>query len=376
VLDAVVFMAGPGDSGISGGDVHALRLVDRWRERGATVALLAPPRIARAHTAGAAAREVTPLRTSLDGRLGSLPLYTLAIMLRTLSALRQAPPARVAVASSHFVHDVIPAAWLGRRHGARVAVYAYHLVSQAGRAPGLRSAISILGERLSLAFLRRAADVVFIDNDETAQALRAAGFAEGRLRRTQNAYDPLGVLPEPAAAGSPSIVFVGRLVEVKGIDLVLDVAAELTRRDVAARVIVLGDGPERRRIEARVREEGLENVDIRGFVSEDEKWEALCSATLFISPSREEGWGIAVGEALLAGVPAVVFDLPAYVHFGDLAERVSINEPHALVERAVQIAADPEAAAALRDRVRAGRDMLPRWADVLDGELAALEAVV
>lgn len=372
--DAVVFMAGPGDTGISGGDVHALRLVDRWRERGADVALITPARIAHVHTVEQRGRAVTALTTPLDGSLDSIARYSVAVVWRTLAALRLAPRARVAVAASHFVHDVIPAWWVGRRHGARVAVYAYHLVGQSGRTRSVRSTVSILGERLSLAFLRRSADIVFVDNQETAAALRAAGFTADQVRHTQNAYDPLEELEQPEPADPPQLLFVGRLVAVKGIDVALDVAAELQRSAVDARVVVLGDGPLREQIAARVAAQGLANVELRGFVPEAEKWAALREAALFLFPSREEGWGIAVGEALLAGVPALVFDLPAYTHFGELPERVALGDDAAFRERAVALTIDDETRAALRARVAAGRDALPRWAGVLDAELHVLEA--
>ena len=43
---------------------------------------------------------------------------------------------------------------------------------------------------------------------------------------------------------------------------------------------------------------------------------------LFISPSHEEGWGIAICEALACGTPVVAYDLPVYRIFGGCIERV------------------------------------------------------
>ncbi len=54
------------------------------------------------------------------------------------------------------------------------------------------------------------------------------------------------------------------------------------------------------------------NVEYPGMVTDEEKFKILKSARLFIAPSHEEGWGIAIGEAFACGLPVVAYDLPAY----------------------------------------------------------------
>jgi glycosyltransferase involved in cell wall biosynthesis len=168
------------------------------------------------------------------------------------------------------------------------------------------------------------------------------------------------------------VVFCGRLVVAKGVWDVLALATALRERAPEARVALLGDGPEREELEIRIRAERLDNVEVAGFVSEPEKWHRLRRASLFVSPSREEGWGIAVGEALLAGVPALVYDLPAYAHFGSLPRRVPVGDVEAFVQHAVGLIADPGSLSAEWARVEREAQELPRWDQVLAEELAMM----
>jgi glycosyltransferase involved in cell wall biosynthesis len=314
-----------------------------------------------------------PLRTPLDGHISSMPAYLLAVAMRTLVALRRAPAARVAVASSHFFFDVVPAAALGRRHNAMVAAYVYHLVAESERDRSLRSWVSATLERLSLFLLRRAGDVIFVDNEETGRALLARGFREQQLTMTENAYDPLEPPPPPNRTDHPTVVFVGRLVEAKGVWEVIELARALRSSLPAARVSMMGDGPLRGELERVAASEDLDNVELVGFVSEAEKWRRLRSASLFVSPSREEGWGIAVGEALTAGVPAVVYDLPAYRHFGDLVIRVAPGDGRAFTSTAAELLSAPERLEQARLHLERHCDALPRWEGILAREFARMK---
>ena len=365
--DLVVFMNGPLAVGLSGGDLHALRLCDALAARGGTVRLVAPPSM-RPNLPAAVGPALVEVTTPLDRRLSSMPAYLIAVTLRMLRSLRLGGPARWSVASSHFFFDTIPAAL--RRGG--TAAYVYHLVGESDRAPGLRSLVSEVLERVSLLVLRRSADVVFVDNPETRDALLARGFAATRLHMTRNAYDPLVALPPHRPASPPLAVFVGRLVEVKGVWDVVALAERLRDEAPGVRIAMLGDGPLRPELEARLRERGLGDVELLGFVEEEEKWRRLGEASLFVFPSREEGWGIAVGEALLAGVPALVYDLPAYAHFGDLPRTVPLGDERGFVDAAVALLRDEAALAEEAGRVAALSHTLPRWREILDEELAVM----
>ena len=104
------------------------------------------------------------------------------------------------------------------------------------------------------------------------------------------------------------LIFVGGLVPRKACDLALRGAAPLLRSDLA-RFTVVGDGPERERLEQLARSLGIENtVFFCGWLSHTEVLKHLRSADVFVFPSlRDNGAGV-VFEALAAGAVPIVAD--------------------------------------------------------------------
>jgi glycosyltransferase involved in cell wall biosynthesis len=112
--------------------------------------------------------------------------------------------------------------------------------------------------------------------------------------------------PEPGA--KLALIFVGGLIPCKACDLALRAAARLLRNDLA-RFTVLGDGPERSRLEQLAASLGIEKaVSFCGWVSHSEALRRLRSADVMVFPSvRDFGAGV-VFEALAAGAVPVVAD--------------------------------------------------------------------
>jgi glycosyltransferase involved in cell wall biosynthesis len=56
----------------------------------------------------------------------------------------------------------------------------------------------------------------------------------------------------------------------------------------------------------------VENIKLTGFISEKDKFLIMKSSKVFIFPSYEEGWGIAVAEAIACGLNVVLYDIGTY----------------------------------------------------------------
>ena len=107
----------------------------------------------------------------------------------------------------------------------------------------------------------------------------------------------------------PLVVYVGRLKRYKQIDLVLTAFAEVRRRRPESRMVVLGKGDDRPRLEQVAVKCGIADaVDFRGFVDEDEKIDWMRRARVVVYPSPKEGWGISTTEAAACGTPVVASD--------------------------------------------------------------------
>ncbi|HVR31600.1 MAG TPA: glycosyltransferase family 4 protein [Acidimicrobiia bacterium] len=112
------------------------------------------------------------------------------------------------------------------------------------------------------------------------------------------------------AAGELRLVYVGRLHAQKSLDTVLHAFAAARVSQVGAAVLdVVGDGPDRERLESIVQTESLANA-VRFHGSSDRVGDFLARADAFVLPSRAEGMSNALLEAMAVGVPGIVSAIP------------------------------------------------------------------
>lgn len=153
--------------------------------------------------------------------------------------------------------------------------------------------------------------------------------------------------------GTGFLLIVGRMASgerYKGHDQVLEVLPRLP----GARLVVAGDGDDRRRLEARAAELGLldRNVTFTGFVSEATLAELYRRAAVFVMPSLGEGFGLVYLEAMRAGKPCIAAR-------GSAAEEVVADGATGfLVDRD-----DPEELASALGRLLASPDLARRMGE-------------
>ncbi len=104
------------------------------------------------------------------------------------------------------------------------------------------------------------------------------------------------------------ISFVGRLVALKGVDMLIAAATPLVRSG-ALHLDIIGDGPERERLQAMVQSENITSgVCMDGWIPHAQLGARLRQSDLFVFPSIREFGGGVVLEAMALGIPAVVLD--------------------------------------------------------------------
>ena len=118
------------------------------------------------------------------------------------------------------------------------------------------------------------------------------------------------------------LLFVGGLVPRKACDLALRAAAPILRRGLA-RFTVVGDGPERSRLEQLVKELGIESeVCFCGWLSHAEVLKHMRSADVFVFPAlRDIGAGV-VFEALATGAVPIVVDFGGPGRYRSFGHRI------------------------------------------------------
>lgn len=106
------------------------------------------------------------------------------------------------------------------------------------------------------------------------------------------------------------VIFAGRLARHKNVDLLIRALAPACRDMPDLRAVIIGDGPEKSRLEKLALDLGLSrNVSFRGFLDDhDHVISLIKSSRVFVMPSSREGFGIAALEANACGLPVVTVD--------------------------------------------------------------------
>jgi glycosyltransferase involved in cell wall biosynthesis len=233
---------------------------------------------------------------------------------RFSAALAAAAAARVAAWDLVEAHWLVPSALvaLAVAPGLPRRAYAHSGdVALLERMPG--------GRALARLLARSGTELRFVSEDLRSRFALLAGRSVGRVV----ALPAPGALFAPRRAGpdallrrrfglrAPTVLAVGRLVPIKGHALLLRSCARARAAGANAEIVILGDGPERPRLERLGRELSVP-LRLPGFVSRAAVADWLRAADLYVQPSitlgngRREGAPVATAEARAVGIPVVV----------------------------------------------------------------------
>lgn len=157
--------------------------------------------------------------------------------------------------------------------------------------------------------------------------------------------------PDAVPDGVTVLLSTSRLTRQKGVDVAIRALTDLPSETV---LVVLGEGPERASLEALAESLGLrDRVFLLGRVPDVAAW--LRRASVYVHPARWEGFGLAVLEAMVGGLPVVstnVSSLPELVADGDTGVLVAPDDPSALARAISRALSEPQLGAAGRERAR------------------------
>jgi glycosyltransferase involved in cell wall biosynthesis len=152
----------------------------------------------------------------------------------------------------------------------------------------------------------------------------------------------------PRAAWTPTILTVCHLYPRKRIDVLLRAMPRVLRAVPAARLQIVGVGPETDRLRALHARLGLgETTTLLGHVPFDDLIRAYRDCAVFCLPSRQEGFGIVLLEAMAAGRPIVgcrAAAVPEVAPDGEVSRLVAPDDPAALAAALIDLLLDRERA--------------------------------
>lgn len=173
----------------------------------------------------------------------------------------------------------------------------------------------VRGRRQCILDVLRAADAVVPVSEDLRAKLVEFGIAPGKLHVVARGVDGGRFNPGDRAAArrrlgiaadGPVVVWVGRMVPVKGLDVLVRAVAELRSAGVAFHLYLVGDGPLRNDLRAQADALGVgKMITFVGIVAHDNLPDWYRAADLTVLPSRSEGVPNALRESLACGTPFV-----------------------------------------------------------------------
>ena len=212
--------------------------------------------------------------------------------------------------------------------------------------------------RIAIRFLYRSAEKIVVNADGIhSQFTGYFRFPAERVRTIHNPLDMETILVQsaaeldriPAGTGSAIIVAMGRFSREKGFDLLIRAIARIR---APAKLLLLGEGREEKKLRRLVEELGVsDRVEFLGF--RKNPYPVLRGATLFVLPSRYEGFPNGLAEAMALGVPCVATRCKTgpeeIIADGENGLLVPVEDPDAMAGAIDRLIGDP----ALRERLGA-----------------------
>lgn len=279
-----------------GSEVYLQHVADGLAARGRDVTILT------ARYAGSAPHEVRPSGVRVvrvGGRLGVYPLAALTVL------LRRVPRPDVVIETQNGM-PYLAALWARRTPHAVLVHHVHREQWPVVFPPRVARAGWWIESRLAPRVNRGRPYV-------TVSELSRAELVELGVRADQVRVVHNGVLPPPAQdvgrTAHPQLLVLGRLVPHKRVEIALSVVERLRPEFPDLRLVVAGRGWWEDELRREVDERGLAGaVELRGFVSDEERHRLYASSWVSLVPSLKEGWGLVVVEAGLHETPSVAFD--------------------------------------------------------------------
>lgn len=223
--------------------------------------------------------------------------------------------------------------------------------------------------------LNRGLSHIFSNSEATKATLRAALGDRLPAARVQVVYRGIDLAALDAARGPareahalPVIGSAGRLTPQKGQTDLIDLAVWLRARGYRFRMRIAGTGPLQAELAAAIAAAGLEQeVELCGFVEQMAAF--MAGLDVFVLPSRWEGFGYVLAEAMACQVPVVAYALssnPELVEDGGSGYLVPYPGPANLAQRVAQLLDDPAQRKAMGARGRAIVEARFQQADRID----------
>ena len=170
-------------------------------------------------------------------------------------------------------------------------------------------------QKLDWIIIRKFSDNIFLLRTEMGKKIAEELNIPGKIRYVINGID-LNLINSIKVKGKFfDACFLGGLRPNKGLYDIIPIWREVCKYKKDSKLIIIGhiDSIYKKYLINEIKKYNLnKNIEILGFIDEKNKIKYLKMSKVFIFPSHEEGFGIAILEAMACGLPVVAWDLPVY----------------------------------------------------------------
>ena len=359
---------------ITGGPLRAHEISRRWQRGGLEQTLLTTPGGAAMLLRMGCQLPVWHVRASLLAKretFRAMRLWSYCVSAwAARRKIRHMPPVDVAITVSDYFCDIAPALALKRlQPDSRWIAWIHHKELPPGKRPGNRlvNALTWRMQEWSFRKIARYADQAWVLNtdagDQVRQRLLELGMPAERIRGMSNGIDTAAIRRVSEPAKTSDAVMIG-VRPNKGMHDIIPAWREVQRLRPGTTLRLMGGMSGVEPVIAEIKRCGLDRVievfrPDGGYLAAAKYYGKIKESRVLFAPSHEEGWGIAVCEALCCGLPVAAYDLPAYRRvYGEALALAPCFDALALAAQVVRLLDDD---AARSRHVSAGLETASRY---------------
>jgi glycosyltransferase involved in cell wall biosynthesis len=362
---------------LSGGDVRLIEVAKRI-SRFDKIVITSPKGKHICERSGLEAKYLLTAKKS-DGVFKNVLLEYSIRIVNALFLKTRMPGRNVLYSSSDFLPDVLPAFVIkNTNNNFRWVQQIYHLIPPPSRRDGsfFTNLVSFTAQRISLKLIKQDADFIFVLNTLIRTQLVKLGFSENKIYVTGAGINVDRIDHVRRAEGTVyDACFLGRLHKAKGIFDLIEIWKLVVSKKKSAKLAIIYIGPKDLELAMmrRIKEENLDSNVFMLQLTGNDALSVVKSSKVFVFPSHEEGWGIAITEAMACGLPVIAYDLPVYLEiFAQGMVTVPLNAIKRFSEEVLSLLENDEKLRDLGNKGRAQAIMYD-WDSVAARELSLMD---
>jgi glycosyltransferase involved in cell wall biosynthesis len=221
----------------------------------------------------------------------------------------------------------------------KLVVYIHESSPYFEKKPLILKLLSKINWNLNLFLIKKYFDKIILVNKDSRNHFIKSGFSSEKLFLSSNGIKYKEILKIDSQEKEFDGVFLGRLVNRKGVHDLLKIWKIVLIDYPNAKLCIIGEGEEREKLERNFKQAGLEkNIVLAGKISDNEKYAILKKSKVFVFPSYQEGWGIVIAEALSCGLPVVAYNLEVYKEvFNNCVIGVELGNPKKMANEIINV---------------------------------------